>query len=113
MAATLEGADTLARTLGQAADKLDDLAGMHRDLGALIVKAAGPLTPRRTGALAGATTAVATADTTIVGNPLRYAAPVHALVHPWLAQAAADTEPRQLAAAEKHIQTILDTVKGI
>ena len=112
MPATLEGADTLARTLAEAADQLGDLGQLHRDLGAIVVTAAGPLTPRDTGALAAATTAVATTTATTITNPLRYAAPVHAL-HPWLTQAATGTQPAQLAAAEKRIQTILDTVKGL
>lgn len=113
MSIDLEGADTLARTLRQAADQLGDLTGMHSTIGALVVRAAGPLTPRDTGALAAATTAIAAADTTTLTNPLRYAAPVHARYHPWLAQAAQATAAKQLAAADAHVQAILNQVKGL
>lgn len=113
MTVEIEGADRLAATLADAAAQLDDLTGLHTELGELIVAAAGPLTPRRTRALAAATTAIASRDTTVVTNGLRYARPVHALYNPWLATAAKQTEARQLDLAEKNVQTILDTVQGL
>ena len=58
----IEGADALARTLDQVADQLDDLTDLHSELGDLIVAAAGPLTPVRTGVLRAGTTAVAARD---------------------------------------------------
>lgn len=111
MAVELVGVDKLRRTMAQAVDELDDLAELHQALGDLVVAAAAPLTPIRTGRLLAGTTAVGTAHETLVTNAVPYAAPVHAR-RPFMADAAADVEDAQLAEADRYIQTILDTIQG-
>lgn len=107
----IEGADSLARTLDQVADQLDDLTDLHAQLGDLVVTAAGPLTPVRTGVLRAGTTAVAARDETTIVNAVRYAPYVNARVD-FIGRAQASTEARQLDTAERHIQHLLNQVKG-
>ena len=111
MTIEVDGADTLARTLADAADKLGDLTSLHQELGDIIIAAAGPLTPVLTGHLRANHTAIASSSETTITNPVRYAPFVHARVA-YLTGAATATEATQLAAADRHIQSILDTVKG-
>ena len=107
----VDGADQLARTLAAVADQLGDLSDLHHTLGDIIVAAAGPLTPVRTGALLAATTAIAGPTETTIINAQDYAAAVHAR-RPFLESAATGTEAQQLAAANAYLQGLLNTVKG-
>lgn len=113
----VDGADQLARTLHQAAQDLGDLTALHDQLGDILVAAASPLTPRRTGALVAATTAIAAPAETALVNTAGHAIPVHwgnrgRPARPFLRDAALRTHREQLAAAETHVQKILDNVKG-
>jgi hypothetical protein len=82
-AVTVEGADTLARTLKAAARDLADLTDANRAVAGRLRDAGARTAPRRTGRLAGSVRALApTADTVTVVAAAPYAKPIHFGVGP-------------------------------
>lgn len=74
MSTTVEGADTLARTLSTAADTLADMSATNAAVAAMLAGRVNP--PRRTGRLAASIHPSSDATTATVGTSLVYA-PVH------------------------------------
>jgi hypothetical protein len=82
-AVTVEGADTLARTLHTAARELANLTDTNRAVGRRLRDAGARTAPRRTGRLAGSVRALApTADSVTVVAAATYARPIHFGVGP-------------------------------
>lgn len=118
----VDGADRLAKTLGRAARDLGDMRTANTRTAALIAGGARMRAPRRTGTLAAAITPRATEDEAIVevgGAAIAYAGVIHngwprhgIEPHPFLTDAAADTEPQWAPGYEKQAQQYLNRVKG-
>lgn len=103
--ASIDGADTLARSLRNAADDLGDLTAPLRDIGGQVARTARAAAPVRTGYLRSTITAQAgpTGVTITAGAP--YAAYVHAR-NPFLA----DALDRESGDA---VDTLTNAVEGI
>jgi hypothetical protein len=69
----VKGADTLARTLGTAADAVTHLAAAHQAAGAAVIGKTRPRTRRRSGALSASWSTRVQVDGVEVGSGLRYA----------------------------------------
>ena len=74
---TVEGADTLARTLKEFGGSLDDMSGPNRRAGEAIGSAAVSRTPRRTGRLAGSMRVDVAPTDVSVSFGATHAAPIH------------------------------------
>lgn len=116
---TVDGLATLVRTLDAAGEELGDFTEPHREATGLIGARASSLAPRRSGALAAGHRTDARAGVGSVYNTRDYAAPIHwgwprrgIRAQPWLSDAATRTESEWIDAYRKHVQGVLDTVKG-
>jgi hypothetical protein len=119
----VEGARELRRTLRRAGDNLADLGAVHAAVSAMVAARAATLAPKRSGDLAGnirggkgKTSAVVRAG----GARVPYAGPIHwgwparhINAHPFMVDAAHDTEPTWTAYYLTRVQAIMDTVRGI
>lgn len=119
----VEGARELRRTLRKAGDDLDDFKSVHREIGGIVVDSARPKTPRGfTGRLEASVRASGTKTAAVVraGKArVPYAGPIHwgwparnIRPQPWLTDAASQTEPRWTNAYMKHVERVLDKIKG-
>lgn len=119
----VEGARQLRTTLRKAGADIKQMREAHRDIANIIVGAASA--PYRTGKLASTVRPGATQTAAIAraGNNRKrgvpYANPIHWGWHrrnikpnPFLSLAAQRSEPRWFAAYERHIERILDSIKG-
>jgi len=106
---TVKGADTLARTLGDAARALEDLTATNQRIAAGIVTAANP--PRLTGALAASIRPSATATEASVDVSVRYAGFVEARTG-FLAAAVATREAASLDLYADAVDAALANVRG-
>ena len=113
----VDGAERLASTLAAAAGELARLTEGHREVAALIVRAARP--PRRTGRLAGSIRVVPDPVSATVEAGARYAGAVHSGVpsrnirpQPFLTRAVADTQTGWMTIYERAVQQTLDRVQG-
>lgn len=117
MPVTVDGADRLEATMGQAADELARMTDAHRRVASLIARAAHP--PRRTGRLAASIRPAPTAAAALVEATAPYAAAVEGGVpargipaQPFLRRAVQSTQSTWLEIYARDVQGILDDVKG-
>ena len=108
-ALTVDGADTLARTLRAAGRRLEDLTSTNSQVAAGIAAAARP--PIRTGRLAASITPSATATTAAVDVSVRYAGFVEARTG-FLAAAVATREAASLDLYAQAADAALADVRG-
>lgn len=115
----VDGADRLRKTMKAAGVKLRDLSAVNRRTAAKVAQAAGPSTPRRTGALAASVRPQGTQKVAAVRSALVYAPVIHfgwpghnIEAQPWLYDTAVDTEPEWSTYYEDEIDKILDTIHG-
>lgn len=118
----VEGLRQLVRTLKAAEVDLDDLKDANNAAGRIVLDAARPRTPTRTGALAAsgrANRAAGKANVVFGTARVPYGPPIHwgwAARHikaqPWVTTAAQATQGDWVAAYERDIQRVLDSVKG-
>lgn len=128
----IEGARQLRATLKRAGGDLQDLRAANRRAATTVVPAAAALAPKRSGALAASVRAGATTRAGVVRagkKRVPYAGPVHwgwpsrpdpargirggpIKPHPFLMQAAQDTEPQWVPIYEAEIISAIRKVKG-
>lgn len=118
----VHGADQLRRSLKRAGDDLSDLKAVNKRVGDLVVSAARPRAPVRSGRLAGSLRPAAAAAKVTVragGSNLRYAGPIHwgwpargIRPNPFLADAAKATEAQWLDLYFAELQHIVNNVEG-
>jgi hypothetical protein len=111
------GADTLTRTLHDAADELADLSAANARAGDTVLGAARGRAPKRSGALAGSLFPVATPGGVRIGARVVYAGPVHwgwparsIAANPFLSEAATGTESTWIGFYE---QAVADAIGGV
>lgn len=119
---SVEGARTLRRTLKAAGVGLQDLKDAHAAVARLVVTAAAPNAPHRTGALAATTRPAGTQTAAIVRAgfaSVPYAGPIHwgwpsrhITARPWLYEAAVDSQEQWTGVYLSALQQIIDTVEG-
>lgn len=105
------GAGSLARTLDDAADRLDDFTDAEHAAGQLLTTKASAAAPVATGALAQAHGYTVTPAGLTVTAARPYAAPVHAF-NPWLARTLTAAEGPVLDLYAADAETALSVVKG-
>lgn len=118
----VEGARELRRTLTRAGGDLEDLKDANARASQMVAQWAAVTAPRRTGALGGSVRPNRAAGRASIaaGNAgVPYAGPIHwgwparrIGAQPWIAEAAAATQPSWLPVYEDDIQNVLDKVKG-
>jgi hypothetical protein len=116
------GAKELRRTLKQAGEDLGDLKDVNRRVGDLVISAARPHIPIRSGALAGSVRAAsAAAKVTIRAGSARlpYAGPIHwgwpahhIRPNPFLSDAATRTEDTWVGYYFDELQAVINKVEG-
>jgi len=113
------GAENLARTLGQAADHMQQLQQADQRTADYIAAVARGSGPRRTGRLLASVRASREDDAATIGAGVPYGGVIHwgwpargISAQPWIAEAAERTEPIWLDFYSQEIQTALDSVKG-
>lgn len=121
-AVEVEGLRTLRRTLKAAGHSLQDLKDAHNEVAQLVVRAAAPNAPRRTGALAGTDRGSGTQSAAIVRAgraSVPYAGPIHwgwparhITAQPWLYEAAVDSQDQWTGVYLRALQHIIDTIEG-
>lgn len=116
---TVEGADTLARTMHAASDDLADMGRPAGTTARLIANRARVGAPRLTGALAASVRPATDGGTAEVMSALVYAnrthwgyAAVGQRAQPFIADARAQTESQWMGAYQDEAERILHTVKG-
>ena len=116
---TVEGADTLDRTLKAAADEIEDLRDAHSAAAGIVAGAAASRAPRRSGRLAGSISA-STADGAVVDVAAPYAGPIHwgwetrgIGENRFALDAARETESRWVVEYEQAIVKALEKVRGV
>jgi hypothetical protein len=118
----VDGARELRRTLKAAGDNLADLKAVNKRVGDLVVGAARPRVPVRSGRLVGSLRpAAAAAKVTIRAGSagLRYAGPIHwgwpahhIAANPFLSDAATTTEDTWVGYYFDELQRLVGDVKG-
>lgn len=121
-AVQVDGLRQLVRTLKAAEEDLDDLKAANQRASSIVLDAARPTTPRRTGALAasGRVNKATGKANVLFGNArVPYAPPIHwgfparhIAANPWVMAAAQQSQSSWLAAYEADLQRVLDSVKG-
>jgi hypothetical protein len=119
---TVDGLRTLRRTLKAAGVSLQDLKDAHAAVAQLVVTAAAPNAPHRTGALAASVRGSGTQAAAIVRAgraAVPYAGPIHwgwpsrhITARPWLYEAAVDSQEQWTGVYLSALQHIIDTVEG-
>ena len=117
---TVKGADNLARTLGRAADDLEDMSTAGDRAGALILNTARAKAPRLTGALAGSLELESGPVEVSVSSPLEYAGRTHygwaavgQRAQPFLTDALALNEERVVGLYMGEVDQAIGQVKGV
>lgn len=118
----INGASQLARTMRKAGADAKDLKAVNRKAADVVVPAAQGLAPVRSGRLEGSIRAGATQKAGVVRagrKAVPYAGPIHwgwpghhIKPHPFLADAAKQTEPGWVALYEQEIQKIIEQIQG-
>lgn len=118
----VEGARTLRRTLKAAGVGLQDLKDAHAEVAQLVVRAAAPHAPHRTGALAASTRGAGTQSAAIVRagrSSVPYAGPVHwgwpkrhIKAQPWLYDAATAAQEQWTGVYLRALEHIIDKIEG-
>lgn len=121
-AVEVHGLRTLRRTLKAAGVSLQDLKDAHAQVAALVVRAASPDAPRRTGALASSTRGAGTQGGAIVRAgraSVPYANPIHwgwdkrhIKAQPWIYEAAVDSQDQWTGLYLRTLQQIIDDIEG-
>lgn len=122
----VEGGARLRRTLRKAGADMKDLTRLHRRVGNIIVPRAvalAPVGPEAGGHIKNTIRATAAQRHSTIragGKTRPYGPPVHwgwrargVEAHPWISQAAQDTEPQWASEFMDGVLSILDQVKGI
>ena len=119
----VEGARQLRAALKRAGIDVADLKAAHKEAAELVKRAADPVAPRRSGALAASTRAAGTQGAAIirVGTArVRYAGPIHwgwparnIKAQPWIADAAERTEPEWSQEYLDHLEHIIQAIEGV
>lgn len=122
-AVEVDGLRTLQRTLKRAGVSLQDLKDAHAEVAALVVRAAEPGAPRRTGALAGSTRGSGTQAAAIVRAgraAVPYAGPIHwgwprrgIKAQPWLYEAAVRSQDEWTGTYLAALEQIIDSIEGV
>jgi hypothetical protein len=120
--ATVEGLRTLRRSLKAAGVSLQDLKDAHAQVAQLVVSAAAPNAPHRTGALAASTRGSGTQSAAIVRAgraSVPYAGPIHwgwpsrhIKAQPWLYDAAVASQEQWTGVYLTALQHIIDDIEG-
>lgn len=116
----VQGADTLARTLGQLAARADDPRGGFDAVAGTIARAARSGAPKRTGLLAASVVSQAAPRMARVVATARYAPPVVSGVprrrmrgNPFMTRAMEQTEPVWAGLFDRALQGECDKVRGV
>lgn len=119
MSTEVVGADTLARTLRRASDRLDELPTATRTTGETVRLRAAQLAPKLSGALAGSISAESTGADVVVASALPYAAvqelgwAAHNITaQPFLKPAMEGTQETWMAYYVDDVERVIDDVKG-
>jgi hypothetical protein len=118
----VHGAKELRKTLRQAGEDMSDLKAVNKRVGDLVIGAARPLVPVRSGALAASLRpAAAAAKVTVRAGSARlpYAGPVHwgfparnIRANPFLSDAATRTEETWVGYYFDELQAVINRVDG-
>lgn len=115
----VEGAEELARTIGQLADDLDDMTPAHESAGQLLADLADPNVPRRSGDLAGSVQTTGDPTETTVAYDAIYAGVIHngwdarnIPAQPWLADTAAESAEALLDVYADYVTDAVGQVQG-
>jgi hypothetical protein len=121
-AVEVEGLRALRTSLKRAGVSLQDLKDAHATVAQIVVRAASPGAPRRTGALAGSTRGSGQAGAAVVRAgraSLPYAGPVHwgwpdrhITAQPWIWDAAVAAQDQWTGEYLRALQQIIDTIEG-
>jgi hypothetical protein len=101
---------------------LQDLKDAHAEVAQLVVRAAAPNAPRRTGALGNSTRGSGQAGAAVVRAgkaSVPYAGPIHwgwdkrnIKAQPWLYEAAVDSQDQWTGLYLRSLQKIIDSIEG-
>lgn len=116
----VEGLNKLTRALKKAGVEIKDLKEANVRVGDVVVQAARPVTPHRTGALAGSIRPAQRQSGVIVragGGSVRYARFVEygtkkMPARSYLVKSVYDSQPRWMDVYEKELQDLMDQVAG-
>lgn len=118
----VDGLRTLKRNLKAAGVSLQDLKEAHAEVAALVVRAAAPRAPRRTGALLASTRGSGTQAAAVVRAgraAVPYAGPIHwgwpargIKAQPWLYDAAQASQEEWTGKYLAALKTIIDDIEG-
>jgi hypothetical protein len=118
----VDGLRTLRRTLKQAGVSLADLKDAHNQVAQLVVRAAEPAAPRRTGALAASMRGSGTQAAAIVRAgraSVPYAGPIHwgwpsrhIPAQPWIYDAAQNSQDQWTGLYLAALEKIIDEIEG-
>lgn len=121
-AVEVEGLRTLRRTLKAAGVSLEDLKEAHAEVAKLVVRAAAPGAPRRTGRLAASTRGAGVAGGAVVRAgkaSLPYANAIHwgwrahhIKAQPWIYDAAENSKDQWTGLYLRALQKIINDVEG-
>jgi hypothetical protein len=119
---TVEGLNTLVRTLRRAGEDIAELKEAHAAVGSMVAAAAAQRAPRRSGNLAGSVRPAKRANgaRVMAGRAsVPYAGPIHwgwparhITAQPFVSEAARATESRWVARYTHDVQAALDHVRG-
>ena len=112
----------LRRSLKAAGISLQDLKDAHNEVAQLVVRAAAPAAPRRTGALVASTRGTGQAAAAVVragrasvpyANPIHWGWPArHIKKQPWLYDAAEASQEQWTGLYLSALQKIIDSIEG-
>lgn len=121
-AVEVEGLRTLRASLKAAGLSVDDLKDAHAQVAQLVVRAAAPNAPRRTGALAASTRGSGTQGAAVVRagkSAVPYAGPIHwgwpsrhIAANPWLWNAAVNSREQWTGTYLHALEAIIDKIEG-
>lgn len=119
----VEGGRQIRSQLKAAGEDLSDLKDAHLSAAELVVRAAEPKTPRKTGRLAATGRAAGTATQAIMrwgGGAVKQAGPVHfgwaernIKPQPWATDTAQETEPQWTEIYFAKVQRVLAKIRGV
>lgn len=118
----VDGLATLKRSMRAAGVSLQDLKDAHNQVAQMVVRAASPNAPRRTGALASSTRGTGQAGAAVVRAgraSVKYAGPIHwgwdkrhIKAQPWIYEAAIDSQDQWTGLYLRALQHIIDSIEG-
>lgn len=114
---SIDGLTQLVSSLDRASEELVDFTEPHRDAMRVLVSAAVPNTPRRSGALAAGHRIDATPTTGAVVNDRVYAGPIHwgwpargIRAQSWLTDTATRLESKLIKPYEDHVDSVVGRI---